>query len=996
MADNYDFSSICESGQTLYYKITSNEDIYAVEVVYPYGAICEQGDYYYGIYTKPSGNLIIPESVIYNDITYPVTSIGGAAFYDCTELTSVIIGNSVTNIWDFAFAGCSGLTLITISNSCESIYGSAFLNCNGLTSVTVPNSVTSIGCRAFSGCNSLEEISIPFVGSRLSDTMPSNYSYDPCFGYIFGPESYTGGTSVTQYNNTIYYVPSSLRSVIVTGGNLPNNAFENCSMLTSITIPNTVTSIGNYAFKNCSGLTEITIPTSVTSIDRTAFYGCIRINTLNFNAINCTSVGVYYDDYQGFSNCSSLTTLNIGDSVLNIPAYAFYGCRGITSVTIPSSVTSIGERAFYNCSGLTEVVFNATNCTSGGFGSDCTSLRTLTIGENVTNIPEYAFTSCSGLLEVNYNAINCASTGISYNTNITTLNIGENVSYIPDNAFVGCSGLTSVYYMGDIAQWCEITFDDQPLLYAHNLFINNNLVIDLVIPESVIEIKPSAFSGATCLASVTIPNSVMNIGNSAFVNCSGLTSIVIPNSVVSIGNDAFYDCIGLTELYIGNSVTRIGELAFYGCSALSSVTIPSSVISIGNNAFHNCSGIESISICNGVEVIGDHAFKNCSGLTSVTIPNSVISIGDGALSGCSGIVEITIPFVGGSASASTISETTCFGYIFGKLNYMGSTPIEQYYNSTNDSYITYYIPSNLRIVTVTGGNLLRAFYGCSMLTSITIGENVTNIGECAFWRCIGLTSFTIPNSVTRIGELAFYGCSALSSITIPNSVASIGLNAFLETGWFENQTDGILYLDGWCLGYKGDSPTGTLTIIEGTKAICDIAFGNCDLTTIIIPNSLRSIGEYTFTSCSGCNSIDTIYSFAENPPSIKSNTFSGVSLSIPIFVPCGKVSTYSNAEYWRIFTHIQENTDCAGVEENGIANMEVYPNPVGNILNISSSETISEIEIVNTLGQVVKRIEVNADNAVCDVENLKAGVYVVRIRTLRQAQGAVLRKFVKE
>ena len=118
---------------------------------------------------------------------------------------------------------------------------------------------------------------------------------------------------------------------------------------------------------------------------------------------------------------------------------------------------------------------------------------------------------------------------------------------------------------------------------------------------------------------------------------------------------------------------------------------------------------------------------------------------------------------------------------------------------------------------------------------------------------------------------------------------------------------------------------------------------------------------------------------------------------IPVFVPCGRVSAYNNAEYWNEFTNIQQNPDCAGVEENEIADLELYPNPVGNMLYINAEEPISEIEIVNTLGQVVKRIEVNADNAICNVNNLPNGIYVVRIRTLRHAQGAeIQRKFIKE
>ena len=218
------------------------------------------------------------------------------------------------------------------------IYKYAFYGNTSLTSVTIPDSVTSIGEGAFSGCSSLESMTIPFVGAEAGKTDQDTYQYP--FGYIFGTDSYTGGTGVEQdyygsstssTTSTTYYIPSSLRSVTVTGGNILYGAFYNCSMLTSVTIPDSVTSIGDYAFYNCRGLTSVTIGNSVTSIGSYAFDGCL-----------------------------GLTSVTIGNSVTSIGDYAFSACIGLASLTIPDSVTSIGNNAFYYCKGLTSVVFEDT------------------------------------------------------------------------------------------------------------------------------------------------------------------------------------------------------------------------------------------------------------------------------------------------------------------------------------------------------------------------------------------------------------------------------------------------------------------------------------------------------------------------------------------------------------------------------------------------------------------------------------------------------------
>ncbi len=293
-----DFSAVCGTGQTLYYKISGT----TVSVTYPYYYDGYYDDYYYNC-TKPSGNLVIPSTVTNNGTTYSVTSIGNHAFCDCSGLTSVTIPNSVTSIGERAFSGCSGLTSVTIGNSVTSIGGSAFSGCIGLTSVTIPNSVTSIGYGAFFVCSGLTSI----------DVENGNTVYDSRNGCNAIIETATNILIAGCKNTSI---PNSVTSI-------GNAAFQYCSGLTSVTIPNSVTSIGDYAFWLCSGLTSVTIPNSVTSIGNYAF-----------------------------QNCSGLTSVTIGNSVDTIQAGAFSNCTGMQVLHLGSALHYVGEQAFYNCDHL--------------------------------------------------------------------------------------------------------------------------------------------------------------------------------------------------------------------------------------------------------------------------------------------------------------------------------------------------------------------------------------------------------------------------------------------------------------------------------------------------------------------------------------------------------------------------------------------------------------------------------------------------------------------
>ena len=315
------------------------------------------------------------------------------------------------------------------------IASDAFTGCTGLTSIIIPNSVSSIGESAFSGCSSLESITIPFVGG--SQKTVTDWNQYP-FGYIFGTASYTGGVATTQhyrgtnlYSSTVnstYYIPASLKSVNVTGGNilygafyncnsitsinLPNSvakineyAFYNCSSLLSVNIPNSVTSIGSYAFKDCASLRNIVIPNSVTYISNSVFAGCSNLESITIPFVgsevrkssdnyqyplgwlfgqssyagSVETIQQYYEGtnlsptYGTYYIPASLKSVNVTGG--NILYGAFYNCSGLTSIDIPDDITKIGSNAFYNCSNLTSIVVpkSVTNIDSGAF-SGCSSL----------------------------------------------------------------------------------------------------------------------------------------------------------------------------------------------------------------------------------------------------------------------------------------------------------------------------------------------------------------------------------------------------------------------------------------------------------------------------------------------------------------------------------------------------------------------------------------------------------------------------------------------
>ena len=653
--------------------------------------------YVSGIGTCADTDLVIPTTSPVGD---SVTSIGFSALYNCTSLTSVTIPDSVTSIGSEAFYGCKLLTSVTIPDSVTSIGNYAFYNCTSLTSVTIPDSVTSIGDYAFSGCAS------------LNYTIYKNGKY---LGNSENPYMYLAGV---VRGTTILDISDSTKII-------GSYAASDHHSIASVTIPESVISIGHNAFQDCYNLLEVYNCSELLISVGGNNYGYIGYNAKNVytptsgeSKLNITTDGyVFYVDsstcyLMGKTDALQQTSLtlpaNCNGNSYEIRQYSFEGCESLVNVTIGNGVTSIGGCAF----------------------DGCTSLTSVTIPDSVTSIGYAAFDGC---------------------TSLTSVTIPDGVTSIGDSVFCDCTSLTSV-----------------------------------TIGDSVTSIGSSAFRDCTSLTSVTIPDSVTSIGSSAFENCTSLTSVTIPNSVMIIGEYAFYYCTSLTSVTIGEGVASIGDSAFRGCKALTEIKFNATAmndLSSGNDVFayagQDGAGI-TVTFGDNVTKIPAYLFYPYSNssyapkITSVTIGDSVTSIGSYAFRNCTSLTSITVD-AGNTAFQSIDGNLyskdgkTLIQYAIGKTATSFTIPDSV---TSIDSY-AFRDCSSLASVTIPDGVTSigeYAFNGCTSLTSVTIGDSVTSIGERAFYYCTSLTSVTFenPNGWWRSSSSATSG----TSVNVSNSATA--------------------------------------------------------------------------------------------------------------------------------------------------------------------------------------------------------------------------------
>lgn len=614
--------------------------------------------------------------------------------------------------------------------------------------------------------------------------------------------------------------------------------------------------------------------------------------------------------YKATAKCTPNKTDVFG---ANITSNEWDSATGKGVITFDAAVNKIGNSAFENSSVLTSIYLpdSVTELGSNAF-EDCRVLTTISFGSNLEVIGYCCFYDCWDLKNIK---------------------IPDSVTEILGWAFCGCESFT------------DIIVPDSVTSMADGAFYRCLELQNVVLSKNITAINKNTFDGCVKLQSIDIPDGVTAIGSEAFDECQKMTSVRMPDSVLSIGDNAFYNCKSLSDIYLSSNLKSLGTSVFVNCTSLrefnsnlssadkrclvinqnliafapgglTSYTVPSGVTGISSNAFAGCNSLIDIYLGDQVTTIGAYAFSGCSQLISITLPDTVTKIGDNAFRGCSKLSK----FYGKYAS----EDNRCL-VIDGVLKSFASSGLTSYtipdsITSIGDNAFS--SCTNLKTVTLhsnIGSIGKSAFSNCKNLSSLNLNDGISYIGEAAFYYCTALTSITIPNGITTIEADTFFNCSKLASITIPGSVKEIKSSAFSNFSGTRNLY--IEDLSAWCnIKFAGDSSNpmcnGATLYINGVAAkditipsdvttIKSYAFRGCSsLTTVRLESNVTSIGESAFENCIN---LSKVYCNCSTPPTGAYDMFYRNASSRKIYVPSSYVNKYKQARYWSDYSSYIES-----------------------------------------------------------------------------------------
>ena len=550
-------------------------------------------------------------------------------------------------------------------------------------------------------------------------------------------ENQCGDNLTWEYNpttTTLTITGSGAMTAFSNSDAVPWKDYKNA--ITSVSLPNGLTTIGKSAFKDCIALTSITIPASVTNLANFAFNGSALESITFANGSALETIGD-----QAFKACTGLTNITLPSGVTSIGVQLFNGCTALTSVTIPASLTDITGTTFAYCTGLKDVTVKWTNLS--GVTINATAFDNVPLGNVNLHVPAGTYATYAAaepwkkfkIKDPDYSGTCGDNLTWEYDPSTTTLTIsGSGAMYDYGSFDIGSNDFTRA------APWMEKYWKQ--------------------------------------IQSVVVGEGVTQIGNYAFYHCTNLVSVSLPSSLTSIGKDAFYFCKSLPTINFPEGLKSIGNAAFEECRILTSVVLPASLESLEAFAFQSCDKLTSVELPASLKTIGNHVFQESLKISDVTVHWTSlegVSIGKDIFYGHSNLGSINLHVPYGTKSIYTAADP-----------WKNMTIVEAIPSGTCGDNLTWEYDPSTTTLTISGTGKMTDYYVAnqpwaeykSAIQHIVIENGVTNIGKYAFWYHQALTSITIPSSVNTISDYAFVGCINLTSVTIPSSVTSIGEKAF--------------------------------------------------------------------------------------------------------------------------------------------------------------------------------------------------------------------------